>query len=54
MAILAAIVVILQLLAYAYPILHFTREVTLVLIPVVVGSAIYGAGSGAFSAYSGL
>lgn len=49
MAILAAIVVVLQLLAYA--ISNFTPlpvGITLVLIPVVVGSAIYGAGTGAF------
>jgi uncharacterized membrane protein len=49
MAILAAIVVVLQLLAYA--ISNFTPlpvGITLVLIPVVVGSAIYGAGAGAF------
>ena len=49
MAILAAIVVVLQLLAYA--ISNFTPlpvSITLVLIPVVVGSAIYGVQAGAF------
>ncbi len=49
MAILAALVVILQLLAYAISNLTpLPVAITLVLIPVVVGSAMYGVGAGAF------
>jgi len=49
MAILAAIVIVLQFLSYAVS--NFTPlpvAITLVLIPVVVGAAMYGAGAGAF------
>jgi uncharacterized membrane protein len=49
MAILAAIVVVLQLLSYAISNLTVLPvSITLVLIPVVVGAAMYGTEAGAF------
>ena len=49
MAILAAIVIVLQVLAYAISNLTVLPvSITLVLIPVVVGAAMYGVGAGAF------
>jgi uncharacterized membrane protein len=46
MAIFTAIVVVLQVIAYYVKIGTFS--VTLVLVPIVVGAALYGAGAGAF------
>lgn len=46
MAIFTALVVVLQVISYYVKVGPFS--VTFVLIPVVVGAALYGAGSGAF------
>jgi uncharacterized membrane protein len=46
MAILAAIVVVLQIVAYAVKV--GPVSITLVLIPIVVGAAVYGVNAGAF------
>ena len=46
MAIFTALVIVLQMLSYYIKIGTFS--VTLVLIPVVVGAALYGVGAGAF------
>jgi uncharacterized membrane protein len=46
LGLLTAIIVVLQLLAVAFPVGIFT--LTLSLVPIVVGAALYGAGAGAW------